>query len=1087
MLAAKNFHAVEIDVLAGASAGGLNCVLFASAMRAGRSAECLLQTWLDAGSISDLMRPAGRGPIQSPLQGDAYFFPKVRDALKELYSEPAHPGLLASRVSVDLSATVINAQDARNASMREGQAGFHFESHSDHIAQTPTSGNEIPLGNSSPGFDESIGRLALAARSTSSFPGAFEPATVWSLAGDPGILPSQIDIDRASLVGIDATDVDMSEAFMLHRTSVMHGPYRVIDGGVFDNIPIARAFRAIRSKPATVPVRRKLIYLDPSPPPPPTTPPTRASIDGDFITVIVKALVSKIRGETASEDEDEIRLRQAERWIGDGRQQSYAAVLDLPGGSPVEQNFANSSARERAYARGRVSRDVTRLARIARDAEAWQTAESVVPRKRWARSEKEIREWLSALEGKFVLFANTETAQTVIDDVRWQRLSRDAGAALDAAAWLLAFIQWVELTSSEAEGPPSDRPINRENARGSLYGAISSAEATIRLQTVEVLIAAFNGTSAARVADMWWKPASGSWDMIASAIEQLSPILTDWDELPEPADATPDPGTDGTGPIPARRWWIEAHWRHLVPILEGDDASYAIAPLMAALGDAPLVEEPSYLVLNADWTLDQPGGTHPLHSALASMRRQQVLVVAQAILRDSGGEERATQLARELGTSTIPARSILAGTQLHNFGGFLSRDWRQGDWWWGRVAAAAFVGELLEQPGESLGLAELTANHRSETPALPQPTAGSAGAEPPSSGHFTMNLGGLHRLSSEYLYGVTTRLSRLLARSSTSVNSAGGRVAIKVMLGTLSPLLVFLPTIAQPWRFVTALAALLTGLSLTQSAVQLGRESAPPWWSPYGWIELAILCVMPSILVTLSLVSGALRSRKRWRILSNVMFPTHLTQDSLKALKQRSARRSYALAFAAFASLVACAIAWTSGATSLEVVWALIALCFSVAAARIRIRIRDDSVAVHDTRPDWHRIARLALGILAISLLGQFLVTIFYRPGTVVGAQTASILQTSASWTVIGLFMSGWILSGHLGHGWRRWAGSVIASGGAAIVLAISFGYGYERLWVPWAWVGAILLWGNALWSWLSSTTRLGSAQMDDSVSMPGS
>jgi len=108
----------------------------------------------------------------------------------------------------------------------------------------------IPAAQS-PGQVESLARLAYAARSTSSVPGGFEPALISSVATG---------------VSVPADDrIDMSFAFHAHRTSD-DVPYRVIDGGLTDNIPIDRAFRAIRRMPSDVHSRRALLYLNPEGP-----------------------------------------------------------------------------------------------------------------------------------------------------------------------------------------------------------------------------------------------------------------------------------------------------------------------------------------------------------------------------------------------------------------------------------------------------------------------------------------------------------------------------------------------------------------------------------------------------------------------------------------------------------------------------------------------------------------------------------------------------------------------------------------------------------------------------------------------------
>ena len=117
LLDTRGYHRVEMDVLAGASAGGLNSVLFAGAQSLGSSTDGVLDVWLESGSVAALLRPAKPGEARSALRGNEYFYGSVYAAL-DRFQRPAgeHPGLRADYVSVDLSATVIDAKESAERS-----------------------------------------------------------------------------------------------------------------------------------------------------------------------------------------------------------------------------------------------------------------------------------------------------------------------------------------------------------------------------------------------------------------------------------------------------------------------------------------------------------------------------------------------------------------------------------------------------------------------------------------------------------------------------------------------------------------------------------------------------------------------------------------------------------------------------------------------------------------------------------------------------------------------------------------------------------------------------------------------------------
>lgn len=118
MLHSRGFDSVEFDVMAGASGGGLNAVMYAVAQRAGASVDSLLDTWRNVGSAWRLMHPPGFARLDSVLRGDGYFWVEVRRALREFH-DPAvsriHHTHRAVRITVDLSATIIDKDDPVDA------------------------------------------------------------------------------------------------------------------------------------------------------------------------------------------------------------------------------------------------------------------------------------------------------------------------------------------------------------------------------------------------------------------------------------------------------------------------------------------------------------------------------------------------------------------------------------------------------------------------------------------------------------------------------------------------------------------------------------------------------------------------------------------------------------------------------------------------------------------------------------------------------------------------------------------------------------------------------------------------------------
>ena len=104
---AAGYSKVQIDVVSGASAGGLNAVILGAAMANGRSLDMLRTVWLDAAAIEKLLYKGSWTSHNSILRGD-YFLQELRANLEELMTAGhADPALVVDRLDVFLSVTSV--------------------------------------------------------------------------------------------------------------------------------------------------------------------------------------------------------------------------------------------------------------------------------------------------------------------------------------------------------------------------------------------------------------------------------------------------------------------------------------------------------------------------------------------------------------------------------------------------------------------------------------------------------------------------------------------------------------------------------------------------------------------------------------------------------------------------------------------------------------------------------------------------------------------------------------------------------------------------------------------------------------------
>ena len=283
---------VFTDIVAGASAGGINGVFLSRAITSGESLDPLTDLWLDKADVTVLLDPdarpwsrftkfwavplawlvsrapkntidstverGARGEVRAKLSqfvrarwfappfGGKVFTGLLLDAFDAMAAQPKGPGLLPSGQPLDLMVTVTD-YTGHAETMRLNSPAEVME----------TEHRLIFSFRHSPGMadhlSDTVG-LAFAARATASFPGAFPPFSA-----------REMDATLASR----GERWGEREAFLHRQLSATadcaHEDRVLVDGSVLANAPFRPAIAALKQRPARREVDRRFVYIDPKP------------------------------------------------------------------------------------------------------------------------------------------------------------------------------------------------------------------------------------------------------------------------------------------------------------------------------------------------------------------------------------------------------------------------------------------------------------------------------------------------------------------------------------------------------------------------------------------------------------------------------------------------------------------------------------------------------------------------------------------------------------------------------------------------------------------------------------------------------
>jgi len=284
---------VVVDIVSGASAGGVNGITLARALAHDLDLWPVTQSWLDEGDVEALMTEEVRAKTWSKayLSPLIHFFSKykledlapdqeMRDKLsmflRSRWFEPPFDGPILSDMYFRSIDKMEEDCDERKSLVPLGQRLHLFVTVTDFFGHEQHLRIHDPklvcekehrhilefmyrrsLGGVETDFDrDHLLGLIFAARATSSYPGAFPPAQI-----------AEVEALFAKYErGWPGKERFLSHNFSAYRRQGLEiETASFIDGGVLNNKPFASAVSAIKAQPAYREVDRRLVYIDPDP------------------------------------------------------------------------------------------------------------------------------------------------------------------------------------------------------------------------------------------------------------------------------------------------------------------------------------------------------------------------------------------------------------------------------------------------------------------------------------------------------------------------------------------------------------------------------------------------------------------------------------------------------------------------------------------------------------------------------------------------------------------------------------------------------------------------------------------------------
>ena len=288
---------VVVDIITGASAGGINGAMLARALTHDLPMDALRDLWLENADVAVLLSADARAGTWSKwflqpfiwaaaatgrfkLIKDMEVRQKLSLFVRSRWFRPPLDGHVMAGLMYDAVASMGAARHPSASLLPSGRSfdlfvtvtdfyGYHalVQIHDpplihelDHHHVLHFNYRRRSSGEVESDFDlDNVAGLAFAARATSSFPGAFPPARILEMddlvARRRGSWPRRAEF--------------IARCFPNHlRAGIDPATASFLDGAVLNNRPFQQAIAAIHGRPAYREVDRRVVYIDPDPPSP---------------------------------------------------------------------------------------------------------------------------------------------------------------------------------------------------------------------------------------------------------------------------------------------------------------------------------------------------------------------------------------------------------------------------------------------------------------------------------------------------------------------------------------------------------------------------------------------------------------------------------------------------------------------------------------------------------------------------------------------------------------------------------------------------------------------------------------------------
>jgi patatin-related protein len=637
-----------LDVVTGTSAGGINGALLAFGYARGADLTVLRDLWFGEAGLARLLRsPREKRPL-SLLRGDTTFLPAVQEAFEQV----AATGKGTSNKDPRVKDAVDRLRLTVTGTLLQGESSSVTDDFGT-VIQDVDHRLRFRFGKDDLSSDRSIPQLALAARTTASFPGAFEASFV------------RVEGRDSAGAGRSARGVATLPPGRVNATMSRFA----VDGGVLVNKPLGPALEAIFDAPAYRPVRRVLAYIVPDPgsatwgePEDPAKPPSLQQVL--LGTLLEIPQVQSLRADLTG-------LSDHNRDVS-SRRKLRPHVLRLAG-RELHEHGADAVTVWNDY------RDL-RL-----DAEADELIEEITRQLNGMRARRELpQDWEIELE--FQPESYRRRRQEIREELDLQlpgadRLPRDEDPDYAGKCQALG-----RQSFDRALGVTID-VVRRTIA----LCPASAAPPEVLTDAVRLLYRALQDLppryDLAREVTEWTRKGEGQ--PLATWTRAVARAVADRSQQQWSRSAEESAATAGTAAA-------ETVWQRLVQLLRA--ARTVARELPDVEGHRAEREEQSVYL---DYLF--PGGD--LSSDAAVARRLVLLEAYEQALGGRGSlpEQPVDLMQMSANTRTLldhrrEAGSKLTGLQMHHFGAFLKASWRANDWMWGRVDGVGWLVHALLAP-----------------------------------------------------------------------------------------------------------------------------------------------------------------------------------------------------------------------------------------------------------------------------------------------------------------------------------------------------------------------------------------------------